>query len=242
MCSVIARAFGRADESIERCTVRVKQICSLGSIVDLLRASRPTLGVSAHGQKDENRKRRASRGDARDGVLRLDDASTRLPGLARTTRTTRFYTIFHERVGKYFFSFCTVTSYAENRTKSSDERSPTNFKKSLREISDGFARSHRRDATRVRCTACARYDEDVETVIRTKFRVRNRFVVVVIYHYTSNIRVLLPSTNDGVRSSQEENLEHLEKTRFRTAIRRRRRRLGTVVKRRRRRTNSSAAR
>jgi len=102
---------------------------------DLLRASRPTLGVSAHGQKDENRKRRASRGDARDGVLRLDDASTRLPGLARTTRTTRFYTIFHERVGKYFFSFCTVTPYAENRTKSSDERSPTNFKKSLREIS-----------------------------------------------------------------------------------------------------------
>jgi hypothetical protein len=241
MCSVIARAFGRADESIERCTVRVKQICSLGSIVDLLRASRPTLGVSAHGQKDENRKRRASRGDARDGVLRLDDASTRLPRLARTTRTTRFYTIFHERVGKYFFSFCTVTSYAENRTKSSDERSPTNFKKSLREISDGFARSHRRDATRVRCTACARYDEDVETVIRTKFRVRNRFVVVVIYHYTSNIRVLLPSTNDGVRSSQEEKLEHLEQTRFRTAIHRRRR-LGTVVKRRRRRTNSSAAR
>jgi len=85
MCSVIARAFGRAHESIERCTVRVKQICSLGSIVDLLRASRPTLGVSAHAQKDENRKRRASRGDARDGVLRLDDASTRLPGLARTT-------------------------------------------------------------------------------------------------------------------------------------------------------------
>ena len=216
-------------------TVRVKQICSLGSIVDLLRASRPTLGVSAHGQKDENRKRRASRGDARDGVLRLDDASTRLPGLARTTRTTRFYTIFHERVGKYFFSFCTVTSYAENRTKSSDERSPTNFKKSLREISS------RGDATRVRCTACARYDDDVETVIQTKFRARNRFVVVVIYHYTSNIRVLLPSTNGGVRSSQEEKLEHLEKTRFRTAIRRRRR-SGTVVKRRRRRTNSSAAR
>ncbi len=184
---------------------------------DLLRASRPTLGVSARAQKDENRKRRASRGDARDGVLRLDDASTRLPGLARTTRTTRFYTIFHERVGQYFFSFCTVKSYAENRRKSSDERSPTNFKKSLREISsrrDGFARSHRRDATRVRCTARARYDDDVETVIRTKFRARNRFVVVVvvvIYHYTSNIRVLLPSTNDGVRSSQEEKLEHLEK-------------------------------
>ena len=159
----------------------------------------------------------------------------------------RVFTLFFTRgwVGKYFFSFCTVTSYAENRTKSSDKRSPTNFKKSLREISsrsDGFARSHRRDATRVRCTACARYDEDVETVIRTKFRVRNRFVVVVICHYTSNIRLLLPSTNDGVRSSQEENLEHLEKTRFRTAIRRRRRRLGTVVKRRRRRTNSSAAR
>ncbi len=80
-------------------------------------------------------------------------------------------------------------------------------------------------------------------MIRTKFRARNRFVVVVvIYHYTSNIRVLLPSTNGGVRSSQEEKLEHLEKTRFRTAIRRRRRRLGTVVKRRRRRTSSSAAR
>ena len=53
----------------------------------------------------------------------------------RERRTTRFYTLLHERVGKYFFSFCTVTSYAENRTKSSDERSPTNFKKSLREIS-----------------------------------------------------------------------------------------------------------
>ena len=212
---------------------------------DLLRASRPTLGVSAHGQKDENRKRRASRGDARDGVLRLDDASTRLPGLARTTDDAFLHSFSREGGWEYFFSFCTVTSYAENRTKSSDERSPTNFKKSLRQISsrrDGFARSHCRDATRVRCTARARYDEDVETVIQTKFRARNRFVVVVvIYHYTSNIRVLLPSTNDGVRSSQEEKLEHLEKTPFRTAIRRRRR-SGTVVKRRRRRTNSSAAR
>ena len=53
----------------------------------------------------------------------------------RERRTTRFYTLLHEREGKYFFSFCTVTSYAENRTKSSDKRSPTNFKKSLREIS-----------------------------------------------------------------------------------------------------------
>ena len=114
---------------------------------DLLRASRPTLGVSAHGQKDENRKRRASRGDARDGVLRLDDASTRLPGLARTTDDAFLHSFSREGGWEYFFSFCTVTSYAENRTKSSDERSPTNFKKSLREISSRLVATVSPEAT-----------------------------------------------------------------------------------------------
>ena len=36
---------------------------------DLLHARRATLSVSAHTQEDENRKRRATRGDACDGIL-----------------------------------------------------------------------------------------------------------------------------------------------------------------------------
>ena len=61
----------------------------------------------------------------------------------------RVFTLFFTRgwVGQYFFSFCTVTSYAENRTKSSDKRSPTNFKKSLREISSRLVATVSPEAT-----------------------------------------------------------------------------------------------